>query len=588
MQQNHFEQINDESHFFQSFKRSSFFASLAAWSRFFCYGFLLFNLASIILQLLIPYAVLPPDLFLQFLFILLIWGSIELIAIPLEAIQDTYTLDYQKNWVIKAQHRFFFKRVVMLASFNQIKAIGVSCRPRSLSKILFAKTDKRYAIQILDLNNKLISLSNFNLSLEEANGYVQTLYTRYLSGAQVIVGMPDCEIIYDPINSFLQSQPCKRSLLSIVDALCLPVFHALFALTGTGVMLFATLTLLGTAASSIFNTNLQIASQPGSQLLHLITREQPAVAKLPPPSSPPPAIGETANEDFWLKMIRDNEVALQSAAIELFKHAVADDKAAAATLTADLPPATADTPPEITVVSTQKSEPEIVAPPVEIKTIESEPPPIKTASLPVIDHNDKQPEVVAKPIKIVVTEKLPVTVALPKKPVKPIPVVTMPVIEPLDTSPLIGAKQSTAEPILNTVVIPGTGIDKYLAIGQKIDSAIARLGTPLAAALQVKGRQIVFRDFTIKSRADKPDLISSITLTRSSSMSLGKIQTPEKLAVGSKIAEVTARFGPATLLNDMPGLHFPQQGISFLPASRSPLTVGAILIYAKGSNPADN
>jgi hypothetical protein len=78
MNNNNYELIHDESHFFHSFSRTSFFERLANWSRFFCYGLILFHLGSILLQMLQPFATNPPDLFFQLLFFLLLWGSISL------------------------------------------------------------------------------------------------------------------------------------------------------------------------------------------------------------------------------------------------------------------------------------------------------------------------------------------------------------------------------------------------------------------------------------------------------------------------------------------------------------------------------
>lgn len=633
MQQSGYGQINDDSHFFHCFQRTSFFERLARWSRFFCYGFLLFNLASILLQMIQPFAVFPPDLFYQMLFLLLVWGCIELIAIPLESIKDTCTLDYQKNWVIRAQHRFLFKRAIVVASFNQIKAIGVSCRPEPLSRLLFARSDKRYAIQMLDLNNQLISLSDFNLTLEEANEYVHNLYNRHLPGAQVIAGMPGFEIVYDHVTGILTSQPCRRTVLSIIDALCIPPFQALLAATGTSILLFAIIILLNTAAISIFSTNLQISHQPGFQLLASLKYPSSEPVKLQPPSGPPPQAPELPQEELWARLIRENETSSKTLTLNLFSESVVKDdfSITAATIAAILPADEAEKvtasdsnqPADIMPVnSLQTADPEVshLRPAVTITEA------VPTATIQIepgtLNHQETtvQPEVSADPPQPIISQ-----LEIPR------PLIA-PVLEPLnsripDVDPRLilkntkPDKKSTAKfvaiipdqtqnnaqqhissdkapsvttigakpkPRAASVIKPGSGLVDFINLGQSIEAASIILGKPLAENLNANGRQVVFKDLTLKSNAENTNKITSIILTRKSTEHLGSMETPEKLSVGSMISDVTAHLGPAQLLANMPGLHYPDTGISFLPAAQNPEKVGAILIYASGTRPDEN
>lgn len=633
MQQTDYGQINEDSHFFHCFKRTSFFERLARWSRFFCYGFLLFNLASILLQMVHPFAVFPPDLFYQMLFLLLVWGCIELIAIPLESIKDSCTLDYQKNWVIRAQHRFLFKRVIVVASFNQIKAIGVSCRPEPLSRVLFGRSDKRFAIQMLDLNNQLISLSDFNLTLEEANEYIQNLYNRHLPGAQVIPGMPGFEIVYDPVLGIITSQPCHRSFLSMIDAVCIPPFQALIAATGTSILLFAIIILLNTAASSVFNTNLQISHQPGFQLLASLKHQGVEPVKLEPPSGPPPQAPELPQEDLWTRLVRENETSSKTLTIDLFSESVVKDDSliSTASITAGLPdneqnkivasdsdlPAGSKTVSSLQIAEVQVNQPQpgnASAQAISTATMQFE---TQTKDLP---SEPGQPESSPElPRSVISRRELPQSF-------------TAPVLEPLhsripDVDPSLFLKKSIpdeksstkfvtmlprqalkqptqqvssdtaqlaespiAQPKLRTasIIKPGKGLVDIISIGQSIEYASQILGKPLAENLNTSGSQVVFQELTLKSNAENSSRISSIILTRKSTGRLGTMETLEKLSVGSSISDVTAQLGPAQILGNMPGLHFPDTGISFLPAAQAPEKVGAILIYAPGTRPDEN
>jgi len=48
------------------------------------------------------------------------------------------------------------------------------------------------------------------------------------------------------------------------------------------------------------------------------------------------------------------------------------------------------------------------------------------------------------------------------------------------------------------------------------------------------------------------------------------------------LSEIKQQFGPPTIID---GLHFPNLGISFIPAAQNPQIVGAIKIYPAGSRP---
>lgn len=609
------ELINDQTNFYHCFNRTSFFERLARWSRFFSYGFLLFHLSSILVEMLQPFSVNPPDLFFQLLFLLLIWGSIELYSIPLEAIKDTCTLDYQKNWICRAQHRFFFTRVVVLASFNQIKSIGVSCRPEPLSRLLFSGSERRYAVYMLDLNNQLISLSDYNLTIGEANEFVQSLFIRHLSGTQIIPGNPGFELFFDPQTTLLASRQSTRSLFSSGQALLLSFLQAALAFAGTSVVLGSAIILLATTSAAIFNTDLQIARQPVMQLLTSIGHVHDQAVELPPPAEPPPPlVYEPPTVEFSSSSVL--ETASAGITIDLFTGRVISDSETEKEVPGiPLSTATTEITSEVQPVTGSESNAELVSEPAvplqssdklyfdpvqsELASLKeknslsalsepimSDPAPIKLIVPASTPQNDiltspvSKPAVVLQPLESRIPEVDPGRHGNQKTPKSFMPLqsakVHTPAMKKIEPAPAFSAQVAATR---TTRLTPGYGLPGFVLIGGSSDN-LENLGKPV----MTNDSQILYQGLTILKNAATGKIVSIIITTRNSPIT-GRLETADGLSVGSSIAEVVSLFGPAQRFDGKPGLHFPHLGISFIPSHSDPQAVGVIQLYAPGNMP---
>lgn len=220
-----------------------------------------------ILQLLSPFAVAPPDLFSQLIFLLLLWGIVELIAIPLEAFNDKYVFDYQHNWISLHKDRFFYKNDQVIANFNQILAVGVSARAEGVYKKLFSESPERYAIFCQIFGNKLIRVTDYNLGLDKANNFAEKFCYSQLAAGFVLPGEENKEIVLNAQTGELSLKEAKRDSLSIVDGITIPVFQSLFSVIFVYFVFSLSFFIIDLVSTDVFNTNLFIPNQPVMQLI---------------------------------------------------------------------------------------------------------------------------------------------------------------------------------------------------------------------------------------------------------------------------------------------------------------------------------
>ncbi len=284
--------INSQSMFFENFSRTSFIGKTAKWAHFFAYGFIFFQIGSILVQQIFPFSVSPPDLFLQLLFLLILWGLVEVLTIFLDACSDVATVDYEHHWISLVQKRFIFTRVKILASFNQIMAIGVTCRPEAMSSKYFSDSPDRYALVIQNFNQKLIRITDFNLSQVEANNFVNRFHSSHLPGARIFLAEANMELFLDSVTGEICRRPCQRSWLTLVDAFTIPIFQSMLSFVLVYFFIWGSFTILNSISIKVFSTNLKIRKQPIIQLISGSDGlyEDSEVCNLPGPEGPAPSL----------------------------------------------------------------------------------------------------------------------------------------------------------------------------------------------------------------------------------------------------------------------------------------------------------
>jgi hypothetical protein len=701
--------IDDQSIFYEEFPRSSFISKTARWGKFILYGFIVFHIAAIVIQFVSPFAIKSPDLFFQLLFLLLLWGMVEIVSIPLESCKDSCQVDYQHHWISLHKNRFIYKKLMVLANFNQIQTIGVTAKAAGMSNPFSKNKDDRYAIVFQNLHNRLIRISDFNLSLQEANDFCLRLQSIHLPGAKLIEGEENMEIVLEPVTGEISKRPCKRSSLAFVDEFSIPVFQSIVALIFSYFVFYISFFIIDAAASSLFNTDLKIYQQPTVQLLSgpVVTQDDQIASATPVtqmnlvkkheiktplpipnasvtsdqqyvsinldkktvstpqpdnsqenkvPEKPEPtvvttpqisaAVPEVASESLKQPVLPEQ----LKAGIELVINATETEKLATES-EPHLDPLYFPT----TVTETPKPEiktTEIVAKIVVKDDEEEQPKSIKTsdedkedklkavkpeiiqASIPEIDldilreiETKKKPEKI-KPVKKerVFYQKIPslktpipstipsidlVSIAKAEKAPKPAaplakkleqllnpknkttkksdkkvivkteqprPVKIVKVTRPKISRPKV--KKPKKKPATKeSAILPGYGMHPNISLGDHVESCIKKLGKPSLKFKTNDGWQIIYKSFSIITSANKKQKVKRINITKKASRLLGKLVTPQGIKVGSKIETVRDKYGPYTLLDGSPGLHFPHLGISFIPSPNNPKLVGAIEIY---------
>ncbi len=508
-------------------------------------------------------------------------------AIRLEAIKDTVTLDYQKNWLCLTRQRFVFRKVAVLASFNQIKGVAVSCRPEPFSRLVFSGASKCYAIVLLDLNNKLIFLTDHNLTLSEANIFASNLCSRHLTGAQLLPGEPDKVIEFDHVTGMLKLKSESAMVSTYIEALLRPMLQSFIAFCGTSTTLAAITILLASLSQSIFNTDLLIARQPVIQLMNRQINPAEHAIVITLHDNPEPVLPVSVQSEelpfstnasdseplildlFAQKVITRQETATNTESAPKTENQLPDKQEPAKSTSPQMEPENNPVTPEPAVATSEKPQLPDVPDKIDISAkahfrqtdMAKHHAPVLSplpSRIPDIDlQND-------------VSEKMPVKlISAAKKAEKTDMILNLPTIP------------------RKLQIIPGKGLAGLLKIGDLLSIAAGTLGKPLSATVSSHGKRKIYSGLTIESTGN-PDRISRIIITGQVNNALGIFFINNDIAVGSPIESVKTSFGPATLIPEVAGLHYPETGISFFPAPGKADRIGAIQIYPKGGNPFSN
>jgi hypothetical protein len=542
-----------------------------------------------IVQLIFPFGNDVPDLFMQLLFFLIFWGTIEVLTLPLEYIQDFYIFDFEKNWLALSQQRFFYRRVVVIAAFNQIKAIGVSSEPHILSNPVVDSNLNRYAIFVQTLRNQLVQVSDFELSLEEADAFCHRLYSSHFSGAAYIGGAPGMEIFVDPISGELSTRDARQNVRAFVKLLSLPMTQAALAFLITISVMTLSLSVIQKISREMFAADLKIRHQPVFQLIAGI-----------PPKSP---------------LIDSDQVSTASATIVI-------ELPASAPVTIDLDgqqvvvasPSSITSPSEVSHNQSNKipeatSSLQIPPETVVLAEIPEKEPSLAKASQPdtVIEEPGQQSKQIKKSIGKRAQPVAETTIEMPA-----IRVPSYETNEKIEPGSLLKTFQSEAEkcfkPLSHSIpdyepktrpgrvatrldeshsmifsgqdaqqasILPGYGIHPIIQIGEGIDKAIKQFGQPPNSFQTQNEKQLIYPGLSlIINKSDGK--IAKILISTNSIFS--DLRTPQGIGIGSSFEEVEAKMGPYSLDKKTPGLHFSNQGISFLPDPRDEKKVGLIQI----------
>lgn len=595
----HLSPINSENIFFERFRRSSFLEKIARWAKKLCYGFIIITIATMVLQLISPFGNDVPDLFMQLLFLLIFWGTIEVMTLPLEYIQDHYIFDFEKNWLALSQQRFFYRRIIAIAAFNQIKAIGVSAQPQFLGASLSDSYKSHYAIFVQTLRNELIQVSDFNLSLDEANAFCHRLYSSHFSGAAYIGGSPGMQIKVDPVSGELATQPARHDFFLAAKLLALPLTQLVLAFLITYSVMALSLSVIQKASKEIFAADLRIRHQPVFQL----------IAGVPEKS------GNTSEDGSEVSTLASAPITIQlpasaTVSIDLNHQQVVlarpetPTNAPAKDSQTQKEPGVENNTSEIAVSAPHKNLPadELSQPPAP-KSFSSPEAPVaedKSTSAEVYNQEIIQPApIMATEEKTSPTEVLPhpklEPLANPAPPAafsqQPTPRKTtnsfcqVPDFDPKLLAINLGNTSPKNSPADNKdfsqespSIIPGYGIHPHIQLGQKLEQALANLGKPITLYTGQNELQVIYSGFSLivdpHSREIRKILVSDFGR-------FATMKTPQGIGIGNNLAEVESKFGPYTVSEDLPGIHFANLGISFLPDRQAPEKVGAIQVYSQ-------
>lgn len=626
-----------ENTFYQSFSQQSFATRIARWIKAFAYSFIALVVFSMILEELQNFCITPPGLFLQFLFLLIISGIIEFISLQMSNVSDHCILDYAKNLVTVIQVRFFIKKVSVLASFEQIRVIGVSAAPQSAFSGLFSKSDKNYALVIMNYRNRLIHITEHDMSLEDANNLALELSNRHMPSARLLQGERDTELVADAMTGDVSTRPVRKTLATTIDSTILPALQAFCGLMLTAAIISLAMLTISRISTHVFDTDIMVAHQPVNQLF---IRPSPRPTEVKPASGAPlGTVTETASLSADLAAAASQPAIISaSPAVEIPVNSTATQPATAQIVTLDEntserqatetvlykaseridTPASQTMPTDYSSVASP-SIPATVTEPVTITRL-PEPEPAATV-VPVV----KPPQIIAGPTTKPALEPIvPVQSAQAySKTVSktmPIPqVMSLPVVksvqlklpevkangnskyathlepEPKASTSITPDHSSVAAPAQKELkkkveerneecsVLAGHGLHPLVELGDQSANALKRLGKPIAEQVTGRSKQYVFSGFSFASDVST-GVINQITVTRKT-VKQSTYQTPQNFAVGSPIASIKSRFGPPAIIDGQPGLHFPQLGISFIPSPHTPDSVGAIKIYPAGSRP---
>ncbi len=614
-----------ENTFYRTFPQHSFASRIARWVKAFSYSFIALSVFSIILEHLQHYCITPPGMFFQFLFALLMAGIIEVICIQMSNVSDHTVLDYTKNLVTVIQHRFILRKVVVLASFEQVRVVGVSSRPPTLLGHLFSDPLKRYALVIMNYRNHLIQITEYEMTLDDANEFATELASRHMPSARFIMGEPDTELVADTLTGDVSTRPVKHSLAAMIDATILPAIQAFCALMITAAIVSISMLAISRVSTHVFDTDLLVAHQPVTQLFlrpghrvdKTVTQEQPDASKLasatvalaipalatdttatPPhptasevatapavthqPDSDPaliaPASSDTAVETVLYQASETVQPESSSTAATEAAPSVAAAHESAQTTAGHVP----DSPPE----NSEKPVP-APAPTDAVKAAPAEifrPIPQKAVQSPQIQRNTAtEMSYGLIPVNDSLAVRIPAVSAEAMRShgsksgghtAPPVSVAAVP--QPSVSRPAATLRECS--------ILAGFGLHPLVNLGEIESDLEVTLGKPLAMQKTLSGIQKVYNGFTVLSD-EHGKVVKQIIITRKTVNKGFLCQTPQQISVGSPLELLRTRFGPPTLLTSVPGLHFPGLGISFIPAPSMPDKIGAIKIYPIGTRP---
>ena len=668
--------------FYHSFSRQSGTTWVARWVKAFLYCFIAVQVFSMLLEWLNNYCITPPGLFLQMLFLLLMSGIIELISMQLSNITDHCVLDYAKNLVTILQQRFFIRKVTVVATFDQIRVIGVSSALPGFFSNLFSKSANNFALVIMNDHNHLIHITEHELSLEEANALALELSTRYMQSARLLMGEPDIELIADSLTGDVNARLVQRTTMTMIDATILPALQAFTGFVLATSLLIIIMAALGKISREVISTDLMVAHQPVAQLF--FTPEPrpadpasgtlplvPVAVSLPADrsaallnatsaasiASAPPAtevaiatpIASPAVETVLYQASESRPIDSLPEAVEVLP---VTDQADPASATGDAFPVSSTLrPPTVSVTEPEHPKPQIADPFKVSYPGQTRPKTVSVTSLRLARPDASYeptpmpqllPLPLNQPLQAKIPEITPEALAALKRPgSQPVstipasdinstpvtadvsavgatatdaaeseesagsadaaelvdspgsdgdsearagrlPVITQTAPVQLATA-ITGRQPATAPAAPDCSILAGHGLLSVVELGDTSAAILKKLGSPLAENSTGDMNQYVYSGFSFAADA-KTGLINQVTITRRA-VKYGNCQTPHNLAIGSPLSAIKQQFGPPTIIDGLPGLHFPKLGISFIPAAQNPRTVGAIKIYPAGSRP---
>lgn len=573
-----------ENTLFQNFPRETFSSKTALWVRAFCYSFVAIHLFSIILERIQHYCITPPGMFLQIIFFIIMAVIVEFVCIQTTNITDHLTLDYAKDIVSSTRHRFFLLKISILASFDQIRMVGVSCGPTNRIKHLFSNPANRYAVVFMNYRNQIVQINNFSMSLEEANRFGLELAEKHMSSAKFIQGEEDMQLVADPISGQIQKRKAMYSFMSTIDAAILPVLQAFLALLLTIGLVTFSMAAINHLSINVIDSDLLVSYQPITQLF---ARPEPRPDFVAPPIMPAtksePNIQtapETMNE---MTTLPPTATTLPAADVAAIADQPAENMSATETtieIQAEPPPTVSEAADDTVVADASTTENAVTSPPLPVEEVL--PAAAKETELietPVIVQVPPQPERANDLLEIEAATKP--KISPPVEP--PAPEVRLNPEKPaIKTRPKANKPTSDSRKNTKAAILPGLGLHNLIDLGDDLTSH--KLGQPVATKTAGNGHQVVFSGLTLLADA-KTGRVKQISITRDRVLSGIKCQTPQNFAVGGKLNQIRERMGPPTLIDKLPGLHFPALGISFIAAALSPDTIGAILIYTPGTLP---
>lgn len=572
--------LNSQNIFFEKFKKRSFLEKIARWAKYLSYGFLIITAATMVVQLLLPFGNDVPDLFMQLLFLLIFWGTVEILTLPLEYIHDHYIFDFEKNWLALSQQRFFYRRVTIIAAFNQIKAIGVSAQPHALTSKIHGSSGDHFAIFVQTLKNELIQVSDYELSLQEADAFCHRLYSSHFSGAAYIGGAPGMEICVDPETGELSTRPAQKDFSNLVDILSIPALQAVLAFLITYSVMNLSLSIIQKTSKEFFAADLKIRHQPVFQFIVGVAEKDTSLAvKTDPVASSTISLTLPASAPVSIDLTRQQVLVAQPGerSENNSNQGETTQNQVVATMALAIP----------------ESEPEQLKPnPVAVnKDTQPNPPGQNVAG-------KENAEIEPAPATLAITEKETkkaatspfhalanqLAAATSQETCRNQPLQAK--IPDIDPNCLKNARlKNTSIPTMHSsgvgnetlpLIIPGCGIHPFFQLGDNLDKVISHFGKPLASHRSDNEIQYVFQGFSVITTPQKDGKIMKIIVSNNIGSYPGKTQ--QGFGIGSDFAEVK-QLGPYALLKNEPGFHFSNLGITFIPAHNAPEKVGTIQIY---------